>query len=238
MSGQGAERGPRSLTQAARLGGETPIRRAVSSVVLEDVGPCRLEGLTGEGQLVLLEQLPQLPTDRLLRRVLRRPVRVHCLLHQGVDLGDDLDVEARYLQIIEAVRGRIQVPLAVKLSQHITGLSCFARRAEEAGADGLVLLTAGADGTWVVTATGEQLVPTQPITVADTIGAGDSFGGGFLAHWLLAGRTRAQLSDLALVVEATAAAQEVASITCQRVGADPPRRAELSARWNPAARPG
>ncbi len=49
------------------------------------------------------------------------------------------DVEARYLQIIEAVRGRIQVPLAVKLSQHITGLSCFARRAEEAGADGLVL---------------------------------------------------------------------------------------------------
>ena len=49
------------------------------------------------------------------------------------------DVEARYLQIIESVRGRIAVPLAVKLSQHITGLSSFARRIQEAGADGLVL---------------------------------------------------------------------------------------------------
>lgn len=49
------------------------------------------------------------------------------------------DVEARYLQIIETVRGRIQVPLAVKLSQHITGLSSFAGRAQQAGADGLVL---------------------------------------------------------------------------------------------------
>ncbi|WIY83298.1 dihydroorotate dehydrogenase-like protein [Propionimicrobium sp. PCR01-08-3] len=49
------------------------------------------------------------------------------------------EVEARYLEIIESVRGRIEVPLAVKLSQHFTGLSAFARRADEAGADGLVL---------------------------------------------------------------------------------------------------
>lgn len=102
---------------------------------------------------------------------------------------------------------------------------------------GAVLLTAGAAGTWAITAAGEQLVPTAPITVADTIGAGDSFGGGFLAYWLLAGNTRAQLHDLALIAEATAAAQEVSAITCQRVGADPPRRAELSDRWSPAARP-
>lgn len=37
------------------------------------------------------------------------------------------------------VRAQIEVPLAVKLSQHITGLSSFARRAEDAGANGLVL---------------------------------------------------------------------------------------------------
>lgn len=48
-------------------------------------------------------------------------------------------VEDRYLAIIESVRGGIEVPLAVKLSQHITGLSSFARRAEDAGANGLVL---------------------------------------------------------------------------------------------------
>lgn len=94
-----------------------------------------------------------------------------------------------------------------------------------------VLLTAGGDGVHVVCAEGERMVPTQPITVADTIGAGDSFGGGFLAYWVLNGRTREQLSDLALVVEATEAAQEVSAITCQRVGADPPRRGELSTRW-------
>lgn len=48
-------------------------------------------------------------------------------------------VEERYLSIIAAVRAQIEVPLAVKLSQHITGLSNFARRATEVGADGLVL---------------------------------------------------------------------------------------------------
>lgn len=100
----------------------------------------------------------------------------------------------------------------------------------------LVLVTLGADGTWVVTAAGEHLVPTERIEVADTIGAGDSFGGGFLAWWLDARLGRAQLVDQALVVRATEAAQEVAAITCQRVGADPPWRAELSERWHPSTR--
>ncbi|MDI9628040.1 MAG: dihydroorotate dehydrogenase-like protein [Acidobacteriota bacterium] len=48
-------------------------------------------------------------------------------------------VEDRYLRIISMVRAQIEVPLAVKLSQHITSLSNFARRAEDAGANGLVL---------------------------------------------------------------------------------------------------
>lgn len=48
-------------------------------------------------------------------------------------------VEDRYLAIISMVRAQIEVPLTVKLSQHITGLSSFAHRAEDAGANGLVL---------------------------------------------------------------------------------------------------
>lgn len=100
----------------------------------------------------------------------------------------------------------------------------------------LVLVTLGAEGTWVVTAGGEQLVTARRITVADTIGAGDSFGGGFLAWWLDSGLGRAQLGDQGLVAQATEAAQEVAAITCQRVGADPPWRAELSERWHPSTR--
>jgi fructokinase len=95
----------------------------------------------------------------------------------------------------------------------------------------LALVTWGAEGTWVVTSSGEELVPTQPIVVADTIGAGDSFCGGFLAWWLDAGYGRAELADPVCAALATAAAQEVAAITCQRAGADPPRRAELSDRW-------
>ena len=106
----------------------------------------------------------------------------------------------------------------------------YARSLAQRGVS-LILVTYGADGTWVVTADHEELVPTQPVVVADTIGAGDSFGGGFLAWWLGAGRGRGELADPVLAAQATAAAQEVAAMTCQRAGADPPRRAELSADW-------
>ncbi|HQY15927.1 MAG TPA: carbohydrate kinase [Ilumatobacteraceae bacterium] len=105
-------------------------------------------------------------------------------------------------------------------------------RALTSGGVALVLVTCGADGTWVITAAGEQLVPAQRIEVADTIGAGDSFGGGFLTWWLGAGFGRSQLADPALAAQATAAAQAVAGITCRRVGADPPRRAELPDDWH------
>lgn len=49
------------------------------------------------------------------------------------------DVEDRYLRIIEEVKGAVGVPLAVKLSNNYLSLSHFARRARDAGADGLVL---------------------------------------------------------------------------------------------------
>ena len=48
-------------------------------------------------------------------------------------------METQYLSIIESVRSVVSVPLAVKLSQNYMSLSNFAKRAQEAGADGLVL---------------------------------------------------------------------------------------------------
>ncbi len=94
-----------------------------------------------------------------------------------------------------------------------------------------VLITGGGASTWAVTAAGEaELVPPS-ITVVDTIGAGDSFGGAFLTWWLDGGHGAAELGELDRVATATAAAQEVAAMTCQRVGADPPWRADLSTRW-------
>lgn len=49
------------------------------------------------------------------------------------------DVEARYLEIVAAVRASIQIPLAVKLSPYFSSPGHMACRLAEAGANGLVL---------------------------------------------------------------------------------------------------
>ncbi len=49
------------------------------------------------------------------------------------------DVEQRQLDLIAAVRSQVRLPLAVKLSPFFSSPANFARRAVEAGADGLVL---------------------------------------------------------------------------------------------------
>ncbi len=77
------------------------------------------------------------------------------------------------------------------------------------------------------------------ITVVDTIGAGDAFGGGFLAWWTAHGLGQADLGlpaqeRDALVREALRAAVAVSALTCSRPGADPPTLAEVQARnWWP-----
>jgi dihydroorotate dehydrogenase (fumarate) len=50
-----------------------------------------------------------------------------------------VDMEARDLALIAAVRGAVSIPLAVKLSPYYSALASFARSAVGAGADGLVL---------------------------------------------------------------------------------------------------
>ena len=73
-----------------------------------------------------------------------------------------------------------------------------------------------------------------PVTVVDTIGAGDAFGGGFLAWWTAHGLGQADLRRGDLVGQALKAATGAAALTCTRPGADPPDLAELQARnWWP-----
>ncbi len=53
--------------------------------------------------------------------------------------ADGRDVEQRYLDLVEAVRAAVDVPLAVKIGPYFSAMISMARRLAEAGADALVL---------------------------------------------------------------------------------------------------
>ena len=91
----------------------------------------------------------------------------------------------------------------------------------------LVLFTDGAGSVRALAAGWEDELPVPRVEVVDTVGAGDAFGGAFIAFWQRGGHGRAELADESLVRAAVAEAIVVAGITCQRAGADPPRLAEL-----------
>jgi fructokinase len=92
----------------------------------------------------------------------------------------------------------------------------------------VVLLTRGANGAVVISAGAETTAVEAPaVKVVDTIGAGDAFGGGFLARWHAQALDRDALKNHAQVVEATRYAALVAALTCAKPGASPPRLEEL-----------
>ena len=97
----------------------------------------------------------------------------------------------------------------------------------DAGGRPLVLVTDGAAAVEVVSATDRRRLPVPRVTVVDSVGAGDAFGGGFLAAWVDGGRGRAGLDDLDAVEAATRRAIAVAALTCTRPGAQPPTRHEV-----------
>jgi fructokinase len=102
-----------------------------------------------------------------------------------------------------------------------------ARELLAGGGPPVALVTLGPDGAAVVTERDEVAVPAPPVEVADTIGAGDAFGGGFAAWWRAHDLGRAALGDLDAVVEAARYASRVAALTCERPGASPPWLAEV-----------
>ena len=91
-----------------------------------------------------------------------------------------------------------------------------------------VLFTDGANSVEVICAGGKEVLPVPSVAVVDTVGAGDSFSGGFLAHWLRHAWGREELSDVGKVTDAAQFGITVAGITCQRAGADPPFTSEVS----------
>lgn len=97
----------------------------------------------------------------------------------------------------------------------------------------VVALTRGAAGPVILSRNGQVEMAAESITVADTVGAGDSFMAGLLSglaqfgalgaggRTRLIGLTRVELRALA------AYANRAAAITCSRQGANPPRKDEL-----------
>lgn len=96
----------------------------------------------------------------------------------------------------------------------------------------VVLRTDGGGPVTVAVGSARRVLPVPDVPVVDTVGAGDSFGGGFLHAWL-ADRPgpdrRTALHDMAAVVRAAEVGIAVAARTVGRAGAEPPSAAELLA---------
>jgi fructokinase len=85
-----------------------------------------------------------------------------------------------------------------------------------------VLLTRGSEGATAMTRDADTPIPPVPTRVVDTIGAGDAFGGGFLAWWTSQGLRREDLARHDLVVAGAHFAAAVAARTVACAGASPP----------------
>lgn len=100
----------------------------------------------------------------------------------------------------------------------------------------LVVVTLGGEGAFAVTASGHELTVTAPrVTVADTVGAGDSFMAGLIDGLWTAGllgagaRDRLRAVDAATVERVLVRCAAIAAITVSRAGANPPTSEELAA---------
>lgn len=97
-----------------------------------------------------------------------------------------------------------------------------------------VVVTRGADGPWGVAVSGETEVPAPKVTVADTVGAGDSFMAALLSGVVDAGydgalnRERLRHLRVEELRSLLASAARAAAITVSRAGANPPSRQELA----------
>jgi fructokinase len=94
----------------------------------------------------------------------------------------------------------------------------------------IVTLTMGADGARSVTRSLDVTVPSKPVTVVDTVGAGDTFNAGFLASLRRQGALQKQ--DLKSIDEKTLRialefSTHVASVVVSRAGANPPWLREI-----------
>jgi fructokinase len=91
-----------------------------------------------------------------------------------------------------------------------------------------LLITDGAAPVRAYAGTQQIQVEVPPAQIVDTVGAGDAFGGAFLAWWNGNGFGRDELRDPQAVQQAAQAAVYASVVTCTRRGAEPPWASELA----------
>jgi len=152
----------------------------------------------------------------------------------------DPNIRPGFITDASAYRARIDRMMAradiVKLSDEdlhwLMGPGDMAELAKGVMAKGprLVCITQGADGATAYSSQGATFVAATPVTVADTVGAGDTFNAGVLASLHKAGvLTKSGLDTLteAVIREALTLGVRAAAITVSRAGANPPWDTEL-----------
>jgi fructokinase len=199
-----------------------------------------LGGVLGGGLLALHSgslALTMPPGADALLRLLQRA-------HGSVTVSYDPNARPLLMGSPERTRERVErlVALAdvVKASVEDVAWLLPGRAAEEVAeawlalGPALVAITCGADGVVAVAAgTGLLRRPARPVTVVDTVGAGDAFTSALLAGLYRRGLLGAERrAALAAIGEATLSgvldeAVLAAAITCTRPGADPPVLSEL-----------
>lgn len=141
--------------------------------------------------------------------------------------------ESSYRERIHRMMGRADI---VKLSDEDLHWLCgdgdideLARSVLETGPS-IVLVTQGAQGATGYTASDEIRVAANPVEVADTVGAGDTFNAGVLASLHAAGVLRKDVLPtlgVDVIGEAISLGVRAAAVTVSRAGANPPWAEEL-----------
>jgi fructokinase len=93
------------------------------------------------------------------------------------------------------------------------------------------LVTDGNGDVWVISSGGAERCAVPKVDVIDTVGAGDSFSGGFAAWWILNGFGRGDVHDTEKLIRAANAGIAVAAANCSRAGANPPLLSDLPKNW-------